>query len=470
MGSGIKTNPIFVYQMGSVGSMSMTESLRKAYAAHGLEVPIYHFHYLENFKTLAERGKRDLLDPSKFLESLVFHKRNRETVLNLPAEKFNIVSLVRDPIARNVSTFFSALDEFIPDWEQRHKEGKIDADELHKVFLTKDSYIMTALNWFDEQVTPVFGLDVFATPFPTDLAYKTYSSAKADFLVMRLEDLNDHVNHALHEFLGIDNFRMSKINTGESKKTGELYRLFMTKPLPEEYVDRMYDTKLARHFYTSDELDAFKRRWTGLVETHISHQPDDLRGCRHFQPSGKDAASMEDFFSRCEDPWRLKDIARHGPRIEIFRAVLQQHGSRFRRLLDIGCAEGFVTDHLHDLADFTLGIDVSPTAIQRAVRDYGHTCSFKVAGIGDFRSDEPFDTIVITGVLYYCPSDSRQLINDNISLHLASGGLLLISHIKESSGTTGFVDFFDPERFQLVTSKEFPCDEYIQSLHLYRKR
>ncbi len=284
MGSSIKTNPIFVYQMGRVGSVSMTESLRKAYAALGLEVPIYHFHFLSNFEKLAERGKKDLLDPGKFLEGLEFDKRNRETVLNLPAERFNIVSMVRDPIARNVSTFFYVLGEFIHDWEQRYKEGEIDADELHRVFLAKDSYIWTALNWFDEQVTPVFGLDVFGTPFSTDLGYKIYSSPKADFLVMRLEDLNDCVNHALHEFLGIDNFRLLKINTGEDKETGELYRLFMTKPLPEEYVDRMYDTKLARHFYTSAELDAFKRRWTCLVEAHISHQRGDLRGTRDFQP------------------------------------------------------------------------------------------------------------------------------------------------------------------------------------------
>ncbi len=201
----------------------------------------------------------------------------------------------------------------------------------------------------------------------------------------------------------------------------------------------------------------------------MSDEYDDLRGSRSFQPLGNDADSMEEFFSRCEDPWRLKDLARHRPRIEMFRAMLQQHGPKFRRLLDIGCAEGFITYHLHDLAEFTLGIDVSPTAIQRAIRDYGRTCSFEIGEISDFRPDEPFDAVVITGVLYYL-SDQRQLINENVSLYLASGGLLLISHIKESSGNTGFVELFDPERFQLITSREFSCDEYVQSLHLFRKR
>jgi hypothetical protein len=259
--SSINRNPIFVYQMGRVGSISIFESLRNAYTDLAIEIPIYHFHYLANFGKLAERAKKDFVDPTKFLESLESHKTNRETVLNLPAQIFNIVSLVRDPIARNVSTFFHALDEFIPDWEQRRNEGNLDVNELHRVFLSKDSYIWTALNWFDEQVTPVFGLNVFATPFSTDLGYKIYSSPKANLLVIRLENLNDCVNQALHEFLGIDNFRLLRINTGEDRKTGGLYRLFMTKPLPEGYIDRMYDTKLAKHFYTVVELDAFKRNW-----------------------------------------------------------------------------------------------------------------------------------------------------------------------------------------------------------------
>ena len=52
-------------------------------------------------------------------------------------------------------------------------------------------------------------------------------------------------------------------NVGTAKDYGPLYRevLDRFRP-PAEYVARVYETKQARHFYSPEELEAFRRHWT----------------------------------------------------------------------------------------------------------------------------------------------------------------------------------------------------------------
>ncbi len=260
---GVNRNPIFVYQMGRVGSKSIQSSILTAYQALSVDIPIFHAHYMNNYEVIEARARHDLPDPAPFIRDLQLAKEIRKTLVENPdAPRLKIICLVRDIIARNVSTFFYALPEFIPDWEQRLNNHSLTVEYLHEVFLSRNSFQITAVNWFDEQLKPVFDIDVYETPFPTESGYKSYSSPKADLLVMRLESLSKCVDRAIQEFLGLRNFKLLKVNTGDAGKTGELYRLFKSRPLPLEYVKHMYRFNLSRHFYTDSELETFTRHWT----------------------------------------------------------------------------------------------------------------------------------------------------------------------------------------------------------------
>jgi hypothetical protein len=259
----VNLNPIFVFQMGRVGSNSVELSLRNAYQALSLDVPIYHAHYMGNYEVIESRARHDLPDPGPLIRHLQWSKILRKTLVEDPeAPRLKLISLVRDIVARNVSTFYYALPEFVPGWKEMLNNNSLTVEYLHGVFLSKRSYEATALNWFEEQMKPVFDIDVYETPFPKGSGYKIYSTPKADLLVMRLESLNQCANQAVQEFLGLPNFELSRINTGDERKTGELQRLFKSRPLPLEYVQRMYNSRLSRHFYTDAELQAFTRYWT----------------------------------------------------------------------------------------------------------------------------------------------------------------------------------------------------------------
>ena len=197
----------------------------------------------------------------------------------------------------------------------------------------------------------------------------------------------------------------------------------------------------------------------------MDRETNKLRGTREFQPRDKSPEAMEEYFAAVEDPWGYKQNPDHVVRAQHIRDILGNR--RFGRLLDIGCAEGFITHLIKDLADYRVGIDPSPTAIARAREVYGNEIDFEVGNILDFRADEPFDLVTVTGVLYYV-REQMDRVRETLDAVLLGGGKLLLSHLKESSGD-GFLSVFDGNGYVLKTSREFTCNNNIHLMHVLAK-
>jgi hypothetical protein len=49
----------------------------------------------------------------------------------------------------------------------------------------------------------------------------------------------------------------------EGKALAQLYREFNRAiVIPDAYFEKMYSSRLARHFYSAEEIDEFKNRWS----------------------------------------------------------------------------------------------------------------------------------------------------------------------------------------------------------------
>lgn len=257
----INTDPIFVFQMGRVGSIAIQDSILLAYQALNIPIPVYHTHWQANFEELESLARRDHAEPSQLLRALQVAKEVRRRIVDEPQVHCKVISIVRDPVARNISTFFYALPEFIPDWETKVRSTTLTLQVLHQEFLAPRAFHLTPEKWFDEQLKPVFGIDVFASEFPTGNGYKVYSSSKADLLVLRFEDFRKLSPFVFEEFLGLQDFELLNKNTGEERNTGGLYRMFKTQPIKHDYLERMYSTQYAHHFYSQEELHDFQKYW-----------------------------------------------------------------------------------------------------------------------------------------------------------------------------------------------------------------
>jgi hypothetical protein len=258
--------PVIIFQPGKVGSTSVLKSLRRKYKELGLSTPIYHAHRLEKIDQRIEFITKVRKDPTNTVKKLLESQELREKIDNHPEQAWNIISLVRDPVAQRVSSVFQVINEYIPDWQQQFARGELTLENIQKTLFEGEEFDFHGLDsWFDEQLKPVWGLDVYRLPFDCIQGYHIYRpSSTLNLMIVRLEDLDSVAQQAFYEFIGIENFSIVSTNTGKEKPYRELYGQFKALPLPAEFVEAAYETRYARHFYTDEELQAFRKKWLKL--------------------------------------------------------------------------------------------------------------------------------------------------------------------------------------------------------------
>ena len=174
---------------------------------------------------------------------------------------------MRDPVATNVSGLFhnhlwwpAALKAQCAE----SSPGCLDA--LGRYFLHSYPHDVPD-KWFDMEVRALYGVDVYAQPFDPQRGYAVYHSDTADVLLLKLEMLSQAAP-AVRDFLGLSAFELVESNTAEDKSYADLYKAFRRQMhLPQGYLDGVYDSRFARHFYSPAELDAFRRKWSAVQAT-----------------------------------------------------------------------------------------------------------------------------------------------------------------------------------------------------------
>ncbi len=170
----------------------------------------------------------------------------------------NVISLVREPISRNISHFFHDLGAYtgIPD-----PYKKLSITELKDSFLSSESLHESFLGFFENNMLVNFGIDVFSTPFP-ESGISTYSNGNVRLLVMRMEISDNDKVEAIKSFLGLENFSLYHHNIGEKKHYVATYRKFKDEvKLPPDYIDGMCETRWFRHFYGTEYINTVKERF-----------------------------------------------------------------------------------------------------------------------------------------------------------------------------------------------------------------
>ena len=116
-------------------------------------------------------------------------------------------------------------------------------------------------DWFDEELRPFVGVDVYAKPFSTTALYCTYTNKFARVLLYRF-DLLPTLGPVLADFLQAPVERIVNRNVGNSKPYADAYRKAQQQlRLPETFVWDLLQSKPMRHFYSSEERAVLRSRW-----------------------------------------------------------------------------------------------------------------------------------------------------------------------------------------------------------------
>lgn len=278
---GRDREPLLVFSMGKVGTSTVAHSLKSIVP----KVPVYHIHTLceDRIKQQEEVYKKHFRQlrtiHGHLLNSLFLH--HRICRMRRDGIRWKVVTLVRDPIARNVSAFFQSLKTTYADcgFAERIAAGGDDKllSDMTRFFVEEVDH-NRALSWFDREIKQVFGVDVLAQNFHVDKGFKIYSGDYADILVIRLEDLDRCAANAFRQFLGLDGFTVIKEQLAGQKYYSDVYRQFRAQlTLPTSVLDSVYRSRLAERFYSPQEIKTFRAKWEeSSAVSSANHISEDL--------------------------------------------------------------------------------------------------------------------------------------------------------------------------------------------------
>lgn len=221
--------PVIIYQMGKVASQSIAKSLRRYFPL------VFNMHEISNHSS--NSNSRLLFE----------HLLKREPTF--------IISIVRDPIARNISSFFQNIDLFCPQYEC------LSVEEVIKIYFKKYHHVYPIF-WFDWEMLLNTGIDVYDYEYNHIHKHMIIQSGEISVLVLRAEDSDSCKEKSISTYFESDISISKQENITDKTELGDLYKEFKQKICFDNvYLEKMYQSRMVRKFYTSEEIEGFYARW-----------------------------------------------------------------------------------------------------------------------------------------------------------------------------------------------------------------
>lgn len=265
---------IIVHQPGKVGSNTISTTLRHhvipAVRTHGI---LYSCEYANGGDEL----KNTMVD--------AIYSEDR---------KVKLITLVRDPIAKDIGHFFQKLTAtendtawFVKglmekDFQQSYlnylsvvspfdfSNGK-RKDEFNKKMVSHIDYIGSKNSngalwgWYEEEYKNILGIDVLAHEFDVDKGYTVIRHKNVEVLIMQLEKLNT-LENVLAEFVDVPELKLVSVNRGVEKAYRYIYKAFQKEVrIPKEYMEFCYNNPYMRHFYSKEDIERFYKKWEDKI-------------------------------------------------------------------------------------------------------------------------------------------------------------------------------------------------------------
>jgi SAM-dependent methyltransferase len=180
-----------------------------------------------------------------------------------------------------------------------------------------------------------------------------------------------------------------------------------------------------------------------------------------FQFESAYRGESEQFGEGVRPPWSIGK-----PQPEL--ATLIEQGKFHGDVLDVGCGEAAISLHLAERGYSTVGLDLSPTAIDLARREAEKrgltSVSFAVADISDFSSFPPgsagrFGTIVDSTLFHSIPVEARDGYQQSIVSAAAAGASYFALVFDKAAVSQGPINAVTEDELRDVVSKYWVVDE-----------
>jgi len=248
--------PVIILNPGKVGSASVYYTLKRQ-----LSYNVFHIHYLSE-KGIEESKRLHLSSDRKSLPLHLIVSQLLRKKLKSYNGKVNIITIVREPISREISAYFQNTEFFKSTIENKRLEVDVNKtiEILNKIF---DKDICHNLkHWFDQEIKSEFDVDVFSEPFNENDGYNIYRNNKCNLLLLKMETMNKVFPTAIKEFLNLEKpIPLIESNIGEDKFYADSYKLIKKQfRLEKEIINKIIESNYFQFFY-SNKTDEVISKW-----------------------------------------------------------------------------------------------------------------------------------------------------------------------------------------------------------------
>lgn len=249
--------PIIILTQGKVGSSSVYYSLKK-----NLPNCVYHIHRLSNTgiqKSIKSHKNSD----RKSIPLHLFVAEILEKKLKNYNGKIYIITIVREPISRQISAFMQNIDQYKRSIEK--KDLSLNIKKSEKILINKIRNISNndLRNWIKLEINNYLNINIFEKPFNHYNQYNIYEHEKYSLLLMKMETMKNIFSKAVKELLKYDfDIQLEQNNVGENKYYASDYKKIKSKLIfDNKIIDEIYNSEFVKYFYTTKEIRFFKEKF-----------------------------------------------------------------------------------------------------------------------------------------------------------------------------------------------------------------
>ena len=249
--------PIIILTPGKVGSSSVYFTLKG-------KIPnkVFHIHYLSSNGILEAKEQHLKSDRKSIPLHLIISGFLNDKLAKYNGE-VNIITIVREPISRQISSFFQNIDFYKSSIESESLD--IDINKSINILndLFEDNICQKSENWFEQEIHKNFGIDVFMQPFNEKKNYMIFLEGRYKLLLMKMETIDQIFSKAIQEFLSKDApIYLKKSNIGENKHYAKRYiKIKKEFKIDSNSLEGIVSSKYFKHFY-SVLTDEIKLKWS----------------------------------------------------------------------------------------------------------------------------------------------------------------------------------------------------------------
>ncbi len=242
-------NHIIIYTMGKVGSTSLYYSLKSVF---GSKVLFVHRMKKENIALYNKPFKENNIKPDRSALATYIKKK-----LIDKKKPLSVITMVREPIARNISSFFQSFRAYNNGLDFK----SVPIDIATENFINNFPHDAPQY-WFDHEFLPTIGINLEQIQFDITQKVSFLKNENYKVLLMRIDLEDDKKDEYLQKFTNNSDIKIGINNAHFQKEYSSYYREFLNKiTLPQELINDIYSAKYLSFFYSKEEIKLFKNKW-----------------------------------------------------------------------------------------------------------------------------------------------------------------------------------------------------------------